>query len=467
MSDNNNKPIQVDNLYSEGEQWVQNLGEKTVHAKRMGGKFRLLKWAGILVWAPFFLLPYVTWNGKQAILFDTENRQYHLFDITIFPQDVWMLTLVLLFLAILLAAVTSVLGRMFCGYICFQTVWTDIFTQIEQWVEGAPSKRRKLDQAPMSFHKFKLKLMKHTLWLMIALLSGVTWMLYFGATWAGYFQLSLGVSTFAITGAISLGAYVFAGFMREQSCLWVCPYARIQGAMADEDSLMPTYDQARGEKRGKLKKGVFIEGNGDCIDCHQCVAVCPTGVDIRKGQEYGCITCGLCIDACDAVMQKVGKPTGLVRYASLSEMKFNQPTKALYKRPRVLVYSSILLFALSMLVYGMLNMSGMDFKVLHDRQPLFVQLSDGSIRNKYELKIMNKTDKTMQVKVDFSSQIKALKSKDPMTSVKVLSGDIVSIFVYLSALESAVGENNQVIFKIDNGQEKIRYQAVFFTPRSL
>ena len=464
MSD---KKIQVENLYEEGDQWVQNLGDETIHAKRMGGKFRNFKWIAIILWTPFFIGPYLTWNDKQAILFDMENRQYHLFDLTIFPQDIWMLTMVLLFLAILLAAMTTVLGRVFCGYFCFQTIWTDIFTWVENKIEGAPAKRRKLDKAPMGFNKLRLKLTKHLIWITIALFSGVTWMLYFGVTWADYFNAEITATTLAITVIIALGAYIFAGFMREQSCMWVCPYARIQGAMVDEQSIMPTYDYYRGEKRGKLKRGEFVEGNGDCIDCNQCVAVCPTGVDIRKGQEYGCITCGLCIDACDAVMEKVGKPKGLIKYTSLAELEFKQIPKSLYKRPRVIVYSTILLAAIAVLVYGMSTLASMDLKVLHDRSPLFVKLSDGSYRNKYELKVMNKTDKDMQVAISFESDIKALKSNNPLDMVTIPTGNVKSIFVYLSAYEANVGEDNEVTFVVKGEQSTLEYDTTFFTPKSM
>ncbi len=461
------KKIQVENLYEEGEQWVQNLGEKTVHAKRMKGKFRNLKWLAMLAWSAFFFVPYLNWNGKQAVLFDVENRQYHLFDITIFPQDIWMLTMVLLFLAILLAAMTAVAGRVFCGYFCFQTIWTDIFTFIEDKIEGAPAKRRKLESAPWSFSKFRIKLTKHILWLAVSFISGVTWMLYFGVEWADYFSGNLTPTTIAITLSIGIGAYIFAGFMREQTCLWICPYARIQGAMTDKQTIMPTYDFYRGEPRGKLKKGKQIEGNGDCIDCNQCVAVCPTGVDIRQGQEYGCITCGLCIDACDVVMQKIDKPKGLIRYTSLDEMKFNKPLTALYKRPRVIIYSSILLAAFLVLVNGLMNIAPMDLKVLHERQPLFVQLSDGSIRNKYEIKVLNKSKEPMPISIRVESDIKNLQMSEGLDQVMTPVGNVKSIFVYLTAYESDVGDDNEVTFVIQGSQSVLEYDSSFFTPKSM
>ena len=458
------KSIQVDNLYTEGEQWVQNLGEKTVHAKHMKGKFRLVKWIAMLVWMPFFIGPYVTWNGQQAILFDIEKRQYHLFDITIFPQDLWMLTMVLLFLAILLAAMTTVLGRVFCGYFCFQTVWTDIFTKVEAYFEGTPDKRRKLEKSPWDLTKIRIKVSKHLVWFAIALLSGITWMLYFGVSWADYFDGSASNTTLSITMFISIGAYTFAGHMREQTCLWICPYARIQGAMVDKQTIMPTYDYYRGEPRGKLNKGEYIEGQGDCIECSQCVAVCPTGVDIRKGQEYGCITCGLCIDACDSVMTKVGKPKGLIRYTSFDEMKFNKPLKALYKRPRVIVYSAILLTALSILTYGMFNIAPMELNILHGRTPLYVQLSDGSIRNKYELKVMNKTDQPMLIDVSFKSAIKYLKSQKEHSNIVIPSGNVKSIYIYLKAFERDIGEDDQVVFLIKSNSTTLERASFFSSP---
>ena len=375
--------------------------------------------------------------------------------------------MILLFLAILLAAMTTVLGRVFCGYFCFQTIWTDIFTFVENKLEGPPAKRRKLEKAPWSFTKIRIKVSKHIIWLAIATLSGVTWMLYFGVSWADYFDGSISSTTFNITAAISLGAYTFAGHMREQACLWICPYARIQGAMVDKQTIMPTYDHYRGEQRGKLKKGQYAEGQGDCIDCNQCVAVCPTGVDIRQGQEYGCITCGLCIDACDSVMIKVNKPTGLIRYTSLDEMKFNKPLKAIYKRPRVIVYSTILLVALSILTYGIFTLAPMELKVLHDRQPLFVQLSNGAYRNKYELKVMNKTDKPMLVDISFESEIDNLKPIKELTSVEIPTGNVKSIYVYLKAFEKDVGDNNDVIFSVISDSASLKYKSSFFTPKSV
>ena len=460
------KKINLENLYE--DQWVQNTGGTTVHAKRIPGWFRNAKWLSMLIWLPFFLLPYLTWNGRQAILLDVENRKYHLFDITIFPQDVWLLTFLLLFLAILLAAVTTILGRVFCGYMCFQTVWTDIFTWIESKIEGDPNKRKQLDSSKMNSKKLYKKTLKHIIWISIALLSGGTWMLYFGVSWDDYINMDISTTTLAFTSGIAGGVYIFAGFMREQTCLWICPYARIQGVMVDDNTLMPTYYYIRGEKRGKIKKTDNDDSLGDCIDCYQCVAVCPTGVDIRNGQEYGCITCGLCIDACDSVMEKVGRPKGLIRYASLENLESQTEVLPLYKRTRVIAYVSVLILSLSTIVYGLMNIEHIDVKVLHGRTPIFIQLSDGSIRNKYEVKILNKTEGVLKVDIRSESSIINLKTKGFFKDLSINPGQLKTQYIYLTTFSKNVLSDNQVRFIISSkNKDDIFLESKFFTPNNI
>ena len=390
----------VEALYAEAH-WHVNTGEQIIHAKRMPGKFRNIKWMSSTVWLIFFLGPYLHWDGRQAVLLDIPARKFFIFNITIMPQDVWLLAMVLLFFAILLAAVTSVAGRVFCGYFCFQTIWTDIFTLIEEKLEGNPAKRRKLESAPWDLYKIRVRVIKHSLWIIIGLLTGISFVAWFTDSyqlWVNLFNLNVSVTIWVVLIMFTLGTYILAGFMREQTCFWLCPYARIQGVMYDTETILPTYDFARGEPRGKLKKGQLNEGNGDCIACNQCLAVCPTGIDIRDGQQEGCITCALCIDACDAVMDKIGRPRGLIRYASMDEIN-GKPQLPLYKRPRVLVYLSIMSLAVIGLLYGLFTLGLLELKVIHERQPLFVLQSDGSIQNKYDLKILNKTDQNMKVRV--------------------------------------------------------------------
>lgn len=399
----------MDELYAEAHHWEVNTGGETIHAKRMPGKWRRIKWMAASVWIVFFLGPYLRWNGSQAVLFDIPNRQYRLFGVTVLPQDFWMLSLLLLFFAILLAVATALAGRVYCGYFCFQTVWTDVFTWIEERLEGSPPQRRKLDKAPVSLRKARIKLIKHGIWLLIGFLTGLSFVAWFygaGPLWRDFFVGQANTAVYASVVLFTLGTYLLAGWLREQVCFWLCPYARIQGVMLDKTTVVPTYDFARGEPRGRVKKGE-IEAertSGDCVDCNQCVAVCPTGVDIRNGQQEGCITCGLCIDACDAVMDKVGRPRGLIRYASLDELE-GKPVKPMLARPRVWVYSGILVLALAGIIYGLSTLQAIDLKVLHERAPLFVQLSDGSIQNKYTLKILNKSEETLQLRISAEASV--------------------------------------------------------------
>ncbi|MCP4041757.1 MAG: cytochrome c oxidase accessory protein CcoG, partial [Gammaproteobacteria bacterium] len=347
----------MDAIYADAAQhWHVNTGEETIHARRQPGRWRTLKWLASSVWLLFFLGAYLRWDGRQAVLFDIPNRQFHIFGVTVLPQDFWMLSLVLLFFAILLAVVTTIAGRVYCGYFCFQTVWTDIYTWLEERLEGPPQKRRKLDKAPWNGAKIRIKVTKHLLWLLIAVLTGISFVSWFTDVyelWADLATLRASAVIWATIALFSAGTWFLAGFMREQTCFWLCPYARIQGVMMDEDTSLPTYDLRRGEPRGRVKKGADrVElHRGDCIDCNLCLAVCPTGVDIREGQQEGCITCALCIDACNGVMDKLKRPRGLIRYSSLDE-NLGEPLPPLYKRPRVWVYTAILAMSFIGIIYG-------------------------------------------------------------------------------------------------------------------
>jgi len=397
---------EVDDLYAEADHWHVNTGGETIHAKRVSGRWRTIKWLSAAVWIVFFIGPYARWDGRQAVLFDIPNRQYHIFGTTVIPQDFWMLSLLLLFFAILLAVVTALAGRVWCGFFCFQTVWTDVFTWIEEKLEGQPPARRKLDKAPLDFRKLRIKTTKHLIWLVIGFLTGFSFVAWFTDApilWETFFVGAANPAVYVTVALFTVGTYGLAGFLREQTCFWLCPYARIQAVMVDRTTVLPTYDVARGEPRGRVKKGQkeADRTTGDCVDCSQCVAVCPTGIDIRNGQQEGCITCALCLDACDAVMEKIGRPAGLIRYASLDELQ-GKPTKRLLLRPRVWVYATILLAALVGILYGLTSLAPIELKVLHERAPLFVTLSDGSIQNKYTLKVLNKLNEDVSVRVSVS-----------------------------------------------------------------
>jgi len=396
----------VEALYDEADYWHVNTGGETIHAKRMPGKWRTIKWLTSAVWLAFFLGPYLRWDGRQAVLWDIPARQFHIFGATVLPQDFWMLSLALLFFAILLAVVTALFGRVWCGFFCFQTVWTDVFTWIEEKLEGQPAARRKLALAPFDARKLRIRATKHALWLVIGFLTGFSFVAWFTdapTLWGVFFSGEAHVTVYFTVALFTAGTYVLAGFLREQACFWLCPYARIQGVMADRNTELPTYDFQRGEPRGRIKKGQVDADrtSGDCIDCKQCVAVCPTGIDIRRGQQEGCLTCALCIDACDQVMEKVGRPKGLIRYASLDELE-GKARKPLLERGRVWVYSGILLVAASGIVYGLSSLDAIELKVLHERAPLYVTLKNGAIQNKYTLKILNKTTTDIPIGVQVS-----------------------------------------------------------------
>jgi cytochrome c oxidase accessory protein FixG len=391
----------TEGFYHELDHWHVNTGTRTIHAKRIGGRFRSFKTATAWLWLIFFVGPYLRWNGRQAVMFDIPARQFHFFNITVLPQDIWMLSLVLLVLAMTLFAVTSVASRAFCGYFCFQTVWTDAFTWIESRLEGNPGQRHKLDKAPWTARKLALKGTKHAIWVAIGVLTGISFSIWFtdaGEYWSRLAHFQLPPVGWVVLTMFTLGTYILAGFMREQVCFWLCPYARIQGVMSDSQTVLPTYDRQRGEPRGKLRKDIThaADEHGACIDCFQCVQVCPTGVDIRDGQQLGCITCGVCIDACDAVMDKVGRPRGLIRYASLDELA-GRKVKKIYQHPRTLVYLSIIVIALGGIAYGLTHLGALVLQVMPERQPLFVRLSDGAIMNKYQIKVLNKTDHDLSV----------------------------------------------------------------------
>ena len=462
----------VDDIYEEVSDWHVNTGGEKVVAKRLKGRFRLRKWMGMSVWSLFFLGPYLRWDGQQAILFDIPDRQFRFFDLTVFPQDIWMLSLTLLFFAILLAAVTSVAGRVFCGYFCFQTVWTDIYTFIETRLEGdTPQKARKFKQAPWTLDKTWRVLSKHSLWIAIALLTGFSFAAWFTDVfelWGDVFTLQAPMPVWVSLGVFGVFTYGFAGFMREQVCFWLCPYARLQGVMYDQDTVLPAYDAERGEPRGKLKKGQVDDSKGSCIDCKVCVAVCPTGIDIRKGQQEGCITCGLCIDACDSIMDKTNQPRGLIRYASYKELHHDQHVLPMYKRPRVIIYGLILLLALSGIVYGFTTLSPTEFKVIHDRAPLFVRLSDGSIQNKYTLKLLNKTQQPITVRYQISGlEGASLHGMDEQVIIE--PGRVIPVTALVRAPESVIEDGLAPIeFSaevLEQPQLNTTYQSMFMGPK--
>jgi len=328
----------------------------------------------------------------------------------------------------------------------------------------------KFNQAPWSAKKLSSKVFKHTLWLLIGLLTGISFVAWFTEAfglWRDLFTLNISTMAAIVIAAFTFGTYTFAGFMREQVCFWLCPYARLQGVMYDQDTLLPSYDAERGEPRGRIKKGQDNSAKGSCVDCNVCVAVCPTGIDIRKGQQEGCITCGMCIDACDSIMDKVKQPRGLIRYASYKELHHNAKTIPLYKRLRVIIYALILLSAMSGIIYGFMNLSPTEFKVVHERQPLFVRLSDGSVQNKYTIKLLNKTKQTLEIKFD----IKGLEGSTlhGLKQMTVEPGKVVPVTALVRVSEDKLKPGiTPIIFTGDvlsDSNITLNYKSMFMSPK--
>lgn len=377
--------------------------QERIYPKRVSGVYRNLKWIAMIVMLGiYYLVPFVRWDRgpyapNQAVLIDLNHGRAYWFWFEIWPQEVYILAGILIFSAISLFFVTSLFGRVWCGYACPQTVWTDLFVWVERFVQGDRNARKKLREGPWTWEKIYKMAITHSIWLMIAWCTAGSFVLYFNdaPTLVRNF-LSFNVSTtvlFFIFG-LTFSTYLMAGFAREQVCTFMCPYGRFQSAMFDKDTLIIGYDTARGEPRGKHKKGELWEGRGHCIDCTACVQVCPTGIDIRNGLQMECIACGLCIDACDEVMTKLELPKGLIRYDTenhLEALKAGLAKPFRLLRPRTFVYSIILCLVGSAMLYGLINRSTLELSVLHDRNPLFVRLSNGDIRNGYEIKISNKT----------------------------------------------------------------------------
>jgi len=377
--------------------------QRKIYPKRVWGKYRKIKWLIMFVTLGiYYFAPWIRWDRginapEQAILIDIPNSRAYFFFIEIWPQEVYYITGLLIIAAVGLFLVTSLFGRAWCGYICPQTVWTDLYVWIERIFQGDRQKRIKLDQSSLTFNKFWRKLATHLTWIFIGLITGGAWVFYFNDAPTLMSQiLDLNVP-WSVTGwiiALTGSTYWLAGFGREQICNYMCPYARFQSAMFDEESLIICYDEFRGEPRGPYKKGTNWEERGHCIDCKICLHVCPAGIDIRDGLQMECIACGMCIDACNNVMDKLSLPQGLVRYDTelkhkLRERKMKESVNIF--RKRTTYYISILLITTAIMLYGLTSRSPIELHVLHDRNPMFVKLTSHKIRNGYDIKILNKT----------------------------------------------------------------------------
>ncbi len=369
--------------------------EPKVYPRHVKGRHATLRKVAVFVLLGlYYLLPWLNWGGHQSVLFDLPNRHFYIFGLTFFPQDFIYLALLLIAAGLTLFFFTALAGRLWCGYACPQTVWTETFMWIEEWVEGDRNKRMKLDRGPWNAEKMTRKGLKQLLWVTFALWTGFTFVGFFTPIRdLGQSVLSMSLGPWETFWILFYGfaTYGNAGLLREQVCKYMCPYARFQGAMFDRDTLIISYDAERGEPRGGRRKTDDRAelGLGDCIGCTLCVQVCPTGIDIRDGLQVECIACAACVDVCDQVMDKMDYPRGLIRYTTENALE-HKPTRVL--RPRILVYGSLLLVLLLGIGISLTQRTLLRAELISDRNQLYRQLNDGRIENVYTLKLVNLDD---------------------------------------------------------------------------
>ncbi|MCK0511282.1 cytochrome c oxidase accessory protein CcoG [Aromatoleum buckelii] len=449
---------------------------KKLHVRSVSGRFATWRW--ILVWFTqilYYGLPWLTWNDRQAVLFHLTERKFYIFGWVFWPQDVFYLAILLIISAFALFFFTAIAGRLWCGYACPQTVYTEIFMWIEEKIEGDHLKRKKLDSAPMGARKLAIRSAKYGAWILLSLWTGFTLVAYFTpleelleaartlsfGPWEMFWILFYGGFT-----------YLFAGVMREQVCKYMCPYARFQSVMFDADTLVITYDQERGEPRGSRRKGVAprSSGLGDCVDCGICVQVCPTGIDIRQGLQYECIGCAACIDGCDGVMDRMGYPRGLIRYSTDNALKQHWGRKEIVAhvlRPRTLIYSAILTSVCIALLWGLATRSDLRVDVIRDRATLAREVEGGLIENVYQLQIMNmlETPRVFDIAVSGLDGIRI----DGVRQVSIAPASTESVTVHVRVPpEAGAPGSHEIVFDVGmSGDPSVSVQedTTFHLPR--
>ncbi|GAA4641622.1 cytochrome c oxidase accessory protein CcoG [Pontixanthobacter gangjinensis] len=407
---------------------------KAVHPQRIDGNFRRFKWLVMLITLGiYYITPWIRWDRgpyapNQAVLVDLANRRFYMFGIEIWPHEFYYVAGMLIMAGIGLFLVTSAVGRAWCGYSCPQTVWTDLFQHVDRFVDGDRNARMRLDAAPWGPSKIAKRGFKWTIYLFISFWTGGAWIMYFADAptltvefWTGQ-AATVAYATVAILTATT---FILGGFLREQVCIYMCPWPRIQTAMLDEKSLIVTYKDWRGERRGSVKKAAKNpEEYGDCIDCNQCVAVCPTGIDIREGAQIGCITCALCIDACDRVMDEIGRPRGLIDYATLEDCKNEaaggtpKPILTTLLRPRTLIYLGIWGAIGAAMLFSLGVRSHTELTVEQDRNPPFMLMSNGDVRNAYTVRLRNMESRPRDMEITMSGLAGGLMWSDDMAREK-------------------------------------------------
>jgi cytochrome c oxidase accessory protein FixG len=455
------------------EQVAQSLYAKAekIYPRQVHGLFARLRVLGVLgLLGIYYITPWLRWDGHQALLLDLPARKFHIFFITLWPQDFFYLAVLLIIAGLMLFFVTALAGRVWCGYACPQTVWTEAFLWIERKVEGNRMQQQKLDALPMGVRKFRIKATKHFLWLAFSAWTGFTFVGYFSPiTELGRHLLAFNIGPWETFWIIFYGfaTYGNAGFMREQVCKYMCPYARFQSAMFDKDTLVVSYIPVRGEPRGSRKRSVdpATAGLGDCIDCTLCVQVCPTGIDIRDGLQYDCIACSACIDACDDVMDKMGYDKGLIKYTTEHAM---QGGKTHIIRPRIVIYAVILCAIMSAFVWSFSQRISLGLDVIRDRNTLYRETGDGLIENVYILKILNMDNAEHQYDLSVTG-IPGLTLHKDMAVIRVASGGVLELPVRLRADEADLEvRSSDVVFELvatDDAALTVREEARFLGPR--
>ncbi|MEJ2142732.1 MAG: cytochrome c oxidase accessory protein CcoG [Gammaproteobacteria bacterium] len=441
-----------------------------VYPRKVTGLFASLRVTGVLVLLGiYYSFPWLRWDGHQAVLFDLPARKFYIFGLTFWPQDFFYLAALLIIAALSLFFFTALAGRLWCGYACPQTVWTEAFLWIERKIEGDRNKQMKLAKAPWSLRKFRIRGTKHFIWIIFSLWTGFTFVGYFTpitGLWNSIYSLNLGPwETFWII-FYSFATYGNAGWMREQVCIYMCPYARFQSAMFDKDTLIISYDKKRGEPRGSRKKSVDPKekGLGDCVDCTLCVQVCPTGIDIRNGLQYQCIGCAACIDVCNDVMDKMGYDKGLVKYTTQHAID-NEVTHVL--RPRMIVYALLLVGITSALFYNMVTRMPLELDIIRDRNALYGETTEGLVENIYTLKLINMDNKAHTYQLS-AKGLKDMILVNRKGNITVNSGEVVDLPVRVQVdpvnLEEAGNDIEFHLQAIDNPDLQVIETGRFIGP---
>ena len=444
-----------------------------IYPKAVRGVYRRLKWAMLIVLLGiYYVTPWIRWDrgqGRpdQAVLVDFGATRFYFGPLELWPQEIYYVTGLLILSALALFLFTALLGRVWCGYACPQTVWTDLYLFVERRIEGDRNAQIRLAAAPWSTSKIGKKLAKHAIWLLIAAATGGAWIFYFGdapTLLRDIFTGQASATVYFFVGLFTFTTYSLAGTMREQVCTYMCPWPRIQAAMIDKDSLSVAYRGERGEPRGPHKKGASWEGRGDCIDCTQCVAVCPMGIDIRDGFQLECINCGLCADACNDIMDKVERPRGLISYVATQAGAAPKPR---FVRPRTVLYAAMIVLLGAFMAYGLFTRPTFTADLIRDRNPPFVLLSDGSVRNGYRIKILNMRpqDRSILVEVNGGAPL-ALRSADAAIvgagALITAPGDrVTTAHIYVAAKAGAAIDQIRFTLRDAQGDEVVVKRTAF------